>query len=174
MRPAHLAALRRRLSLAAILLGQRLAIVAAVLSSGCATLVSGNTQSVDIRTNPPGARVVIRSSDGLVQEVVSPARVVLQTGAEHVVEAEAAGYHRTAALVGKTINWWSLFGGPGAFYDFVSGAIWDLDPGVFEMTLRPAHAVPPPPPPPASPSPPWPPPPPSPPSPPPPPPPPMR
>jgi hypothetical protein len=137
------------------------ALVLLALSSGCATIVSGNTQSVDIRTTPPGARVVIRSSNGLVQEVVSPARVVLHTGAEHVVEADVPGYQRTGALVGKTINWWSILGGPGAFYDFVSGSIWDLDPGIFELTLHPAAPppAPPAPPPPAPPAPPPPPPP---------------
>lgn len=127
--------------------------IAAALVGGCATLVSGNVQEVEIRSTPPGARAVIRSTNGLVQEVVTPARVLLHTGPDHVVELEAPGYRRTAALVPKTINWWSLLGAFFAAYDFVSGAIYDLDPGVLEVHLAPAaQPLPPPPLPPARPA----------------------
>ena len=57
--------------------GVRVARLAAALAlaqafAGCATLVSGNTQAVEIRSSPPGARGLIRSTNGLVQEIVTP------------------------------------------------------------------------------------------------------
>ncbi len=112
--------------------------LASVLLVGCATVVSGNVQEVELRSQPPGAQAVIRSNDGLVQEVTTPAKVVLRTGPTHVVTVSAPGYRSATAVVGKTINWWAILGGPLAMYDWVSGAIYDLDPGVLELRLPPA------------------------------------
>lgn len=109
--------------------------LASLLGAGCATVISGNAQEVELRSQPSGARAVIRSNDGLVQEVTTPAKVLLRTGPTHVVTMHASGHRPTTAVIGKTINWWALLGGPLAAYDWVSGAIYDLDPGVIELRL---------------------------------------
>ncbi len=108
-----------------------------LLGIGCATVISGNVQEVELRSQPSGARAVIRSNDGLVQEVTTPAKVLLRTGPTHVVTVLAPGHRPTTAVIGKTINWWALLGGPLAMYDWVSGAIYDLDPGVLELHMPP-------------------------------------
>lgn len=113
-------------------------VLVSLWTSGCATVISGNAQEVELRSQPPGARAIIRSNDGLVQEVTTPAKVLLRTGPTHVVTMLAPGHRPSTAVVGKTINWWAILGGPLAMYDWVSGAIYDLDPGVLELRLPPA------------------------------------
>jgi len=109
------------------------------LLPGCATILSGSKNTVDIRTDPPAADIVILDRKG--QEVFSgksQAVVRLKTGAGYFVPAvytvkiNAPGYQERVVRIRSTINglyFANIFIG-GALgmliIDPATGAMWKL------------------------------------------------
>ena len=110
--------------------------MAAIVSSGCASIISGRHAAVAIDSNPSNAEVVIRDKHG--NEVLTthtPARVELKRKdrfifpARYTATIQKPGYQSTTVPIRSTINPCILgnvvFGGPiGLVVDSATGAGW--------------------------------------------------
>lgn len=121
--------------------GLLLAVAAATLgASGCATLVSAARYDVSIVTEPPGAELTVRDSEG--DEVFrgrAPATVSLTTkrgyftGQDYTAEARLDGFATESVPVRRSLDPWYLgnvvFGWGIGFLivDPLTGAMWKLD-----------------------------------------------
>jgi hypothetical protein len=107
-----------------------------LIQSGCATIVSGKTQDVMIRSNPPGATVKI-------DEIVSgttPMVANLIRKKRHAISISKSGYQEVSHATTRGFNGWYLgnliFGGIiGLIVDPISGAMYDVEPGEINVTL---------------------------------------
>jgi streptogramin lyase len=132
----------------------------ALLTSGCASIVSSTEQTVPVTSDPPGATVQIGE-----QTVTTPGTLKLKRKEDCVVHVSMPGYyddyvklHRQESplLLGNLL--WDLpttglflfitqgmagfhIVGPGSVYDRYTGAGYDLTPGKIQLTLaaRPAE-----------------------------------
>lgn len=107
-----------------------------VSQSGCASIVSGKSQDVNIRTTPPGAEVNI---DG-VPRGTTPLLVNLKRKERHAVEFKKPGYLDEIRHTNKGYNWWFtgniIFGGIiGIIVDFATGAVYTVKPEDMSVTL---------------------------------------
>jgi hypothetical protein len=133
-------------------------VVAVVLLTGCASIVSGRHAEVSIYTNAPNAHVVVRDKRG--QEVASvhtPGRVALKRKdrfifpARYTATIAAPGFETAQVPIRSTVNPWVLgnivFGGiPGLVIDNATGAAWrPRNAEIYQelMPLHSAHAMPP-------------------------------
>jgi hypothetical protein len=104
--------------------------------SGCATIVSGRTQDVMIRSNPSGAKVTI-------DEVVSgttPMVANLLRKKRHQVAVNKEGYEEVVHATTRGFNWWYIvnivLGGIiGLIIDPITGSIFEIEPAEVNMTL---------------------------------------
>ncbi len=117
--------------------------LAAAMSAlaGCATIVHGTTEKVQIDSNPGGADVQIDDS----QHVTTPAAVKLSRGSPHTLVFRKPGYQDdTETLTSSTSGWilGNLIGGGviGIAVDSVDGAGRKLSSDNVNATLRPAQA----------------------------------
>ena len=110
----------------------------ATLSTGCATIVHGEHQSIPVDTDPSGAVVVV---DG-VEMGRTPTVLSLERGDDHVVVLEADGYAPVTLRLDKSLDFtpavignlfsWGIF---GFAVDVVNGAAYELDPEMLMATL---------------------------------------
>ncbi|MCX8070885.1 MAG: PEGA domain-containing protein [Candidatus Binatia bacterium] len=106
--------------------------------SGCATLISGPTQRVQIVSDPPGAVAKIG-----VREVTTPATVELSRKTSYRVTIEKDGYEPAQREISRRTNnqvYWNLLAGGmvlGMLVDLSSGAFYELDPPVIQVSLIP-------------------------------------
>lgn len=105
---------------------------------GCATLVHGTSQSVDIWSSPDGADVTV---DGR-NLGKTPLRTDLKRGQAHVVQVEKPGYLAetvmTTTKMNKATGWNALFGGVGAvaiIVDLANGSATDVTPSAVSVDL---------------------------------------
>lgn len=113
-------------------------------TSGCATIVSGTKDRVQLASHPHGAYVEIRDEDDdeLVWSGYLPASVELPRKRGYVLEATLEGYEPATAFIDTELNGWFVgnlfFGGIiGAVVDLATGAMWDLDPERITFQLVP-------------------------------------
>lgn len=116
---------------------------AAVLSSGCATIVGGGSnQAMMLEGAPSEARYTVRSSSGIQMSSGSlPASFTLPRKNEYQVDVSLDGYEtRTAAVTRGTNNWiWGnlVFGWVvGFIVDFATGSAYKLEPSFINVTLE--------------------------------------
>ena len=117
-------------------------LVAAVsLTTGCATVTRGTTQSVAIETTPQGA--MIRSSTG--PSCKAPCALDLKRSSDHTITATKAGYEPSSAVVTHQVSGGGaagmagnlvLGGIIGAAVDAGSGAMYDLTPNRVYIELE--------------------------------------
>ncbi|GBD26442.1 hypothetical protein HRbin30_01774 [bacterium HR30] len=105
--------------------------------AGCATLINGPTQKVQIVSDPPGAVAKVAG-----REVTTPATLELRRNASYRVTFEKQGYEPTQREIARRINnhvyWNVLVGGlPGMLVDLSSGACYELVPSVVQASLVP-------------------------------------
>jgi len=92
------------------------------LFTGCASIIDGGSKSVQIRSNPEGAKVTISNRDGKEVSVqTTPAIVTLErsrgyfSGEDYKLVFEKEGYYPFEARVTSTVDGWYfgniLFGG---------------------------------------------------------------
>jgi hypothetical protein len=105
-----------------------------VLAQGCATIIHGNHQTVDVSCDSP--RAVLRV-DG---NVVAPGAVKMRRGEDHYVVAEEPGAPPVSTKVKNHLSWGYVivdsliavftfpFGLVAPILDVVNGAMWDLEP----------------------------------------------
>ena len=128
---------------------QSLAILAGLLvlpmlgASGCATVVHGTTQTMDITSTPPGATATILPEGS---SVTTPAKVELARKQVHTVLFKLEGYEPETVYVNKKVSAVTggnlLLGGMvGAARDAQNGAAWDLDPNPVHAEMKPAKAA---------------------------------
>lgn len=118
------------------------------LAPGCALPFRGTTTEVTIHcTNVPGATLRV---DGVI---VQPGTLELKRGDDHTVYAEAPGYRQMHTTIKSEAAYGWLI--PEAIFAFISvwlsvplcidaisGALFDLEPNVLELTLMPDDDAP--------------------------------
>lgn len=110
----------------------------AVWTSGCATLVRGNTDTVTVDADRDSAYVFV---DG-VPAGITPARLEMKRSRNHAVEVVREGFRVEGADVVRKFNSaagaGALLGGLGGMLiDATTGAAYDLEPGRLLFTLVP-------------------------------------
>lgn len=122
---------------------------------GCATIVHGTSQTVEIRSAPHGASVLV---DGR-NVGTTPMKADLKRGQSHVVQIEKPGYLTESVMTTTKLNsatgWNVLFGAPGfaaLIVDYSNGSSTDVAPNAVNVdlvqtvappsTVRPAGYVP--------------------------------
>ena len=110
-----------------------------LFNSGCASIVHGTRQTVNIETDPPGATVINRR---LPSQAVTPANLNLKRKYEYEFQIEKPGYKTESVLVEKNISGWFwgniLLGGIiGIIVDLNNGAGYKLEPEDVFVKLQP-------------------------------------
>lgn len=125
-------------------------IAISTLFTGCASIVDGRVKTVNIISNPPGARVTIYDRSGrLVSANTTPANVPLDTGrffrpAGYRLSFDMPGFRPFETDIRARINPW-YFGNfvflplspVGFLIDPATGAMWTLRPTTISRSLRP-------------------------------------
>jgi hypothetical protein len=113
-----------------------------VLSTGCATIISGTSQSVSFSSDPPGALVNV---DG--QSAMTPTSLKLKRKSSPTASFSKEGYHSTQQSIGRGVEPWIfgniLLGGIiGLGVDAITGAMYKFDDTSIHVALPPqARAV---------------------------------
>ncbi|MDR0511225.1 MAG: PEGA domain-containing protein [Rikenellaceae bacterium] len=106
-----------------------LLLIVAAVSNGCATIISGSTQRVDVMSSPAGAAVY--DNGMLVGQ--TPLAAWLPRSRDHQIILELQGYQPYIFHITRTFNAWAigniLFGGLiGIIVDLATGAVYTLSP----------------------------------------------
>src|SRR4051812_18354510 len=112
-----------------------LLVIAALLSSGCATIVKGSTQDLTINTDPTGANCDL-SRSGIVIATVNPTPGLVQIKKDKndiEVKCKKSGYAETSGNIPSNFEGWTvgniLIGGfIGIAIDYSSGALNKYEP----------------------------------------------
>lgn len=101
----------------------------ALLTSSCATMVSGSKQNVKFSSNPSTATIFIDE----VEVGKTPFEIKLERKSEHSVMIKLEGYQTYETKLTKKFNAWYigniLFGGLiGIIIDPITGAMYNLSP----------------------------------------------
>jgi hypothetical protein len=95
-----------------------LIIIGLAISSGCATIVHGTTQDINITTDPSGADLNVDGSE----HYKSPAKITMKRKEDHMVEVTMDGYQK------ETLNIKSVMSGAVAGNILAGGLIgWGVD-----------------------------------------------
>ena len=121
----------------------------AMTMTGCATIISGSTQAVTIKSVPDSATLSITNKSGeKIHSGQTPATVNLKRGAgffkaeNYAITLEKAGYQPKTVNVTGTVNGWYVanivFGGLIGLLivDPATGAMYSLSPDVVNTTLQ--------------------------------------
>lgn len=121
----------------------------ATIFTGCASIVDGGPKTVNIRSDPSGAKVTIYDSRGRqVSENTTPATVDLNSGgffrsASYRVAVDKPGYRSCETAIKPRINSWYwgnfLFlplSPVGFLVDPATGGMWTITPTTVSCTLR--------------------------------------
>ena len=117
----------------------RLGPLVAIASLGCATIIHGSTQKVEITSNPPGASVLVLPDQ---KKLVTPGTVELERKRVHTVLFELDGCRPATGYLDRlnsnaTIGNAVLGGLIGMAIDYDSGAVYRLDPDPLHVELDP-------------------------------------
>lgn len=104
-------------------------LVLAMLSTGCATIVSGSKQTVKFTSNPTAATIYIDE----VEVGKTPFEIKLKRKTEHHVMIKLDGYETYQTNLTKKFNAWfigniALGGLIGIIVDPITGAMYNLTP----------------------------------------------
>lgn len=122
----------------------RMVLVASLLGSfGCATVLVGPSQTVSIRSSPPGATATVLPGE---TTVVTPAEIDLPRKRSHTVCFHLDGYRPVNGYIDPLPGGWMygnlvLGGLVGMLIDIESGAAWTLSPDPLEVVLEPMPAT---------------------------------
>lgn len=128
--------------------------LALALGAGCATIIKGGMQTVNIRSNPSEAKVTITDMSGItIVSQNTPCMVSLKRGAGYFTKAtyrvvvEKAGFSKFETMISGHINGWYaggnlIFGGLIGYLilDPITGAMWTLQPEVLDANLAAQNA----------------------------------
>ena len=80
-------------------------VISSVLTAGCATLISGRTQEIRVRSNPPGATVMVEPSG---EHTTTPGTLSLRrSGAPYRLLFELQGHTRQSVMLTTSTNAWT-------------------------------------------------------------------
>lgn len=131
------------------------ALVAAWMLTGCATIVSSETQQVLLQTQPPGVKFVVQDERGkAVAEGYTPKSVTLAKSdgdyfgkKKYLVMLERAGYVPQTVALKTSANLWYLLGNipllgfPGwLVVDPFYGGMYKIDPPRLQIMMDPVGA----------------------------------
>ena len=110
-------------------------VVMGVMSSGCATIMHGRTETISITSDPSGAVAHVGG-----QEIVTPGEITLDRNKSYTVTFEKPGYESATARIRSQRSGWIwgniLIGGiPGIIVDLATGSAGDLTPNIVSVTL---------------------------------------
>jgi len=71
-----------------------------IITTGCASIVKGSTQSIPISSDPPGADIIV---DGSLM-AQTPTNLKLKRKHDHLVTIQKTGYHSKAIPVVKDVG----------------------------------------------------------------------
>lgn len=121
-----------------------------IASSGCATVVSGRSEDVAIRSYPPKAHVAVHNDEGeMVASGVTPMNVKLNRSKglfkkppRYQATLQKTGFQPKRVQIDPKFNPWALgnivLGGPiGLAADAASGAVWRMTPDDINTELQP-------------------------------------
>lgn len=113
-----------------------LAIACAPLLSGCATVLNGTRQTVEVRSAPHGANVIV---DGR-NVGTTPLKTDLKRGVSHVIQVEKPGYLSETKMTTTKWNAVPLLnviigGGIGIAVDLATGAATNVTPDAVTVDL---------------------------------------
>ncbi len=104
-------------------------------ASGCATILSGTTQSITVLSTPPGARVVLGNQVG-----ITPTTFVVPKGMNLPIEIAQGPDVRFVPLrkITDPNVWWNLIPPmwPGFLIDAGNGAMTKYEPSVIVVDFR--------------------------------------
>lgn len=120
-----------------------------VVLLGCASIVSKSTYTVNLNSNPLGAKVTVKDERGVpMQTGTTPMMVTLKAGKgyfqgkNYTVTFSMPGYEDHTAFITQNLDGWYigniLFGGVIGMLivDPLTGAMWRLDPDMVMATLQ--------------------------------------
>ena len=118
-----------------------LAALLAAATLGCATIINGPTQDVEITSDPPGASVLILPEK---KTVVTPAEVELDRKQVHTLLFALEGCLPATGYLDRLNSHMTdgniILGGLiGIAIDYDSGAVYRLDPDPLHVVLAPAE-----------------------------------
>ncbi|MCX7798492.1 MAG: PEGA domain-containing protein [Melioribacter sp.] len=108
-----------------------------LLMESCATVVNTTTQSIEIKTNPPNAKITIDGKKfGTTPQIVN-----LERGINHVIKLELDGYDTYETQITRKISiwfWGNAFNGflPGMLVDMFTGSMYNLLPESINIELQ--------------------------------------
>lgn len=113
-------------------------LVLAIVSSGCATILDGSSQPVNIDSSPHGARIYVNG----IEVGTTPLSMLMKRSKSTMILAKKNGYEdQQLALQAKINNtFWGniLTGGPfGSTTDYASDAMVEYSPNMYHITLNP-------------------------------------
>lgn len=104
----------------------------------CSTFINTTTQEIEIKTNPPNARIIIDGKKfGTTPQIVNIPRK------DHLVKIELAGFDTYETQITTKLSYWfwgNIFNGfiPGMIVDMFTGSMYTLYPEKMDITLQPA------------------------------------
>lgn len=112
----------------------------AVLSTGCATFVSGTTQSIMIRSKPPGAHVQYEDQSG-----TTPMTIQVRKGKDDPIEV-TYGRNRKVIVLSRTVDRNTYLNfipplWPGFIIDAWTGAITEYETNEIMVDFKQARLV---------------------------------
>ena len=110
----------------------------AMVSSGCATILDGSSQPVNIDSSPHGARIYVNG----VEVGTTPLSMLMKRSKSTMILAKKNGYEDQQLALQTKINntFWVniLTGGPlGSTTDYASDAMIEYSPNMYHITLNP-------------------------------------
>ena len=107
------------------------------LTTGCATIFHGSSQTISLSTDPPDA--LVRAGGNTYK---SPAQAILRRDADYIITAEKDGFETSQGTITHSVHWPTflgniIFGGLiGWAIDFSSGAAYKLEPENLIIPLK--------------------------------------
>ena len=116
-----------------------LAIAGVFTLSACSTMINTTTQEVELKSNPPNAKITV---DGK-KFGTSPQVVNIDRNSDHVVKFELDGYEPYETQLTRKMSWWfwgNALNGflPGMTIDYFTGSMYNLLPEQVATELTPA------------------------------------
>jgi ABC-type transport system involved in multi-copper enzyme maturation permease subunit len=109
---------------------------------GCSTVMHSTTQSIELKTNPPNAKITI---DGK-KFGTSPQVVNIDRGTNHIIKFELDGYETYETQATRKVSnwfWLNVLNGflPGMVIDMFTGSMYNILPENIDVELTPAKVV---------------------------------
>ncbi len=109
---------------------------------GCSTVMHSTTQSIELKTNPPNAKITI---DGK-KFGTSPQVVNIDRGTNHIIKFELDGYETYETQATRKVSnwfWLNALNGflPGMVIDMFTGSMYNILPENIDVELTPAKVV---------------------------------